>query len=141
MASASCVSRHQLTTQPSKTGKQVLTWSSWRLAPRFRGVSSYHSRSCCRTVCSLRLSPLASKYLTAVRAHERANAIPKLHKTNTVAWGLLRWGRCGMIVVSHWSKPAWQNMASLLAVVGPYTPHSMPQGGKSYQLIFKNLPL
>src|SRR6266481_3036067 len=67
--------------------------------------------------------------------------MPKLHRAKTVAWGLLRSGRCGMIVVSHWSKPAWQNMASLLAVVGQDTPHSMPQGGKSYHLIFKEPPL
>src|SRR6266436_393881 len=67
--------------------------------------------------------------------------MPKLHRAKTVAWGLLRSGRCCMIVVSHWSKPAWQNMASLLAVVGQDTPHSMPQGGKSYHLIFKKPPL
>src|SRR5881296_969388 len=73
--------------------------------------------------------------LTAVRAHERASTMPKLHRANTVAWGLLRWDRCCMIVVSHWSKPAWQNMASLLSVVGSGIPHSMPQGGKSYHLI------
>src|SRR5215475_2760677 len=85
--------------------------------------------------------PSASRLLTALRAHERASTIPKLHKANTVAWGLLRWGRCCMIVVSHWAKPAWQNMASFLVVVGPYTPHSMPQGGKSDYLIFKKPPL
>src|SRR6266545_6191155 len=85
--------------------------------------------------------PSASRLLTALRAHERASTIPKLHKANTVAWGLLRSGRCCMIVVSHWSKPAWQNMASLLSVVGQDTPHSMPQGGKSYHLIFKKPPL
>src|SRR5437870_5758469 len=85
--------------------------------------------------------PSASRLLTAVRAHERASTIPKLHRANTVAWGLLRWDRCCMIVVSHWSKPAWQSMASLLVVVGPYTPHSMPQGGKSSHLIFKKPPL
>src|SRR6266446_757147 len=67
--------------------------------------------------------------------------MPKLHRTNTVAWGLLKWERCCMIVVSHWSKPAWQNMASLLAVVGSGIPHSMPQGGKSYHLISKKPPL
>src|SRR5207249_1395923 len=60
---------------------------------------------------------------------------------NTVAWGLLKCDRCCMIVVSHWSKPAWQNMASLLAVVGSGIPHSMPQGGKPYHLIFKKPPL
>src|SRR5713101_6848732 len=85
--------------------------------------------------------PLASSRLTAVRAHERASTIPKLHIANTVAWGLLKWDRWCMIVVSHWSKPAWQNMASLLAVVGSGIPHSMPQGGKSYHLIFKKPPL
>src|SRR5437870_6954209 len=68
--------------------------------------------------------------------------MPKLHRANTVAWGLLRWDRCCMIVVSHWSKPAWQNMASLLAVVVGYrTPHSMPYGGKFHHLIFKKPPL
>src|SRR5713101_3262411 len=85
--------------------------------------------------------PLASIWLTAVRAHERASTIPKLHRAKTVAWGLLTWDRCCMIVVSHWSKPAWQNMASLLTVVGHCIPHSMPDGGKSYHLIFKKPPL
>src|SRR5256712_13869330 len=60
---------------------------------------------------------------------------------NTVAWGLLKGDRWCMIVVCHWLKPAWQNMASLLAVVGSGIPHSMPQGGKSYHLIFKKPPL
>src|SRR2546425_8660137 len=68
--------------------------------------------------------------------------MPKLHRAKTVAWGLLRSGRCCMIVVSHWSKPAWQNMASLLAVVVGYrTPHRMPYGGKFHHLIFKKPPL
>jgi hypothetical protein len=31
-----------------------------------------------------------------------------------------------MMVVRHWSKPAWQNMTSLLSVVGLCTPHNMP---------------
>src|SRR5713101_1407098 len=56
--------------------------------------------------------------------------MPKLHRAKTVAWGLLRCDRWCMIVVSHWSKLAWQNMASLLSVVGSGTSHSMPQGGK-----------
>src|SRR5712691_10486047 len=86
--------------------------------------------------------PVANRWLTALRAHERASTIPKLHRANTVAWGLLKEDRCCMIVVSHWSKPAWQNMASLLAVVVGYrTPHSMPYGGKFHHLIFKKPPL
>ncbi len=44
----------------------------------------------------------------------------------TVAWGLLKGDRWCMIVVRHWSKPAWQNMAFLLMVVGLCTPHNMP---------------
>jgi len=43
-----------------------------------------------------------------------------------------------MIVVSHWSKAAWQNMASLLTVVGPCIPHTMPYGGKSITYFSKN---
>src|SRR5215831_2317045 len=62
--------------------------------------------------------PSASRLLTTLRAHERASPIPKLHQANTVAWGLLRRNKCCMIVVSHWSKPAWQNMASLLIGCG-----------------------
>src|SRR5438128_11206210 len=86
--------------------------------------------------------PSASRLLTALKAHERASTIPKLHRANTVACGLLKEDRCCMIVVSHWSKPAWQNMASLLAVVVGYrTPHSMPYGGKFHHLIFKKPPL
>src|SRR2546425_7918315 len=60
---------------------------------------------------------------------------------HTVAWGWLRSGSCCLLVVRHGSQPAWQTMASLLAVVGPYTPHSLPQGGQSYQLIVKKPPL
>src|SRR5207253_6039754 len=53
--------------------------------------------------------------------------MPKLQRAKTVACGLLRWDRCCIIVVSHWSKPAGQNMASLLVVVGFRTSHSMPK--------------
>src|SRR5436309_3761267 len=84
--------------------------------------------------------PAASRLLTALRAPERASTIPKLHSANTVAWGLLKGDRWCMIVVSHWSKPAWQNMASLLTVVGSCTPHSMPLGGKPCHF-FKKPPL
>src|SRR2546425_10267519 len=67
--------------------------------------------------------------------------MPKLHSASTVAWGLLRWDRWCMIVVRHWSNPAWQNMASLLMVVGLCTPHNMPEGGKSITYFSKNRPL
>ena len=62
-------------------------------------------------------------------------------RPSTVAWGLLKGDRCCMIVVRHWSKPAWQNMASLLSVVGHRIPHNMPSGGKSITYFSKNLPL
>lgn len=100
-----------------------------RLAPRVRLASSHPARRCWRPVCSWR--SVASRLLTAGRAHERASTMPKLHRANTVAWGLLQCDRCCMIVVSHWLQPAWKNMASLLRVVGPCIPHTMPSGGKS----------
>src|SRR5207253_7334490 len=61
-------------------------------------------------------------------------------RAKTVACGLLRWDRCCIIVVSHWSKPAGQNMASLLVVVGFRTSHSMPKE-ESHVIFSKNLPL
>src|SRR5438552_19192282 len=64
----------------------------------------------------------------------------KLQRAKTVACGLLRWDRCCIIVVSHWSKPAGQNMASLLVVVGFRTSHSMPKE-ESHVIFSKNLPL
>src|SRR5881409_354324 len=66
--------------------------------------------------------------------------MPKLQRAKTVACGLLRWDRCCIIVVSHWSKPAGQNMASLLVVVGFRTSHSMPKE-ESHVIFSKNLPL
>src|SRR5439155_17221437 len=66
--------------------------------------------------------------------------MPKLQRAKTVACGLLRWDRCCIIVVSHWSKPAGQNMASLLVVVGLRTSHSMPKE-ESHVIFSKNLPL
>ena len=39
--------------------------------------------------------------------------------------------RCCMILVRHWSKPAWKNMASLLLVVGLCTPTLCHQEGSS----------
>src|SRR2546421_3238556 len=66
--------------------------------------------------------------------------MPKLQRAKTVACGLLRWDRCWIIVVSHWSKPAGQNMASLLVVVGFRTSHSMPKE-ESHVIFSKNLPL
>jgi hypothetical protein len=79
-------------------------------------------------------------WLTAVRAHERASTIPKLHRANMVAWGVRRGERGCMIVPSHGSKLAWQTMASLLAGVGSDTPHSLPEEG-SPVTFSKNLPL
>src|SRR5438445_8028194 len=66
--------------------------------------------------------------------------MPKLQRAKTVACGLLRWDRCCIIVVSHWSKPAGQNMASLLVVMGFRTSHSMPKE-ESHVIFSKNLPL
>src|SRR5207302_9153892 len=66
--------------------------------------------------------------------------MPKLQRAKTVACGLLRWDRRCIIVVSHWSKPAGQNMASLLVVVGFRTSHSMPKE-ESHVIFSKNLPL
>src|SRR6266704_6195512 len=66
--------------------------------------------------------------------------MPKLQRAKTVACGLLRWDRCCIIVVSHWSKPAGKNMASLLVVVGFRTSHSMPKE-ESHVIFSKNLPL
>src|SRR6266851_2535374 len=51
-------------------------------------------------------------------------------KAKTVACGLLRWDRCCIIVVSHWSKPAWQNMASLLSSCGFWHFPQYAKGGK-----------
>src|SRR5215216_4202353 len=78
--------------------------------------------------------------LTAVREHERASTMPRLHRANTVAWGLLNWGKCCMIVVCHWSTLAWQCMAFLLGTVGSRTPHNMPQGGKPCHISKKAYP-
>src|SRR5207245_8113166 len=66
--------------------------------------------------------------------------MPKLQRAKTVACGLLRWDRCCIIVVSHWSKPAGQHIASLLVVVGFRTSHSMPKE-ESHVIFSKNLPL
>src|SRR5436305_11315344 len=66
--------------------------------------------------------------------------MPKLQRAKTVACGLLRWDRCCIIVVSHWSKQAGQIMASLLVVVGFRTSHSMPKE-ESHVIFSKNLPL
>jgi hypothetical protein len=41
----------------------------------------------------LRSKPRAKTALTALTAQERASTIPTLHKANTVAWGLLKWGK------------------------------------------------
>src|SRR2546423_918576 len=85
--------------------------------------------------------PLANQGLTALRAHERASTMPKLHRAKTVAWGLRNWARGCLMVVRHGSTPAWQNMPSLLLGVGLCTPHHMPSGGKAITYFSKNLPL
>jgi hypothetical protein len=61
---------------------------------------------------------VANRGLTAVSAHERASTIPRRHNAHPVAWDVLKWGKCCMIVVRHWSTLAWQCMASLLGLVG-----------------------
>ncbi len=65
---------------------------------------------------------------------------PEAPQAKTVAWGLLRGARGGIIVVSHWSKPAWQTMASRLVVVGCGTSHSLPKEGSGIGLISESAP-
>jgi hypothetical protein len=47
-------------------------------------------------------------------------------------------GRCGMRVVCHWAKLAWQGITFLRGVVGFSAPHKMPRQG-SY-VIFSKKP-
>ena len=110
------------------------------MEPRLAGASSYHSRNRWRIVASCRFQTAATMALTAVREHERASTMPRLHRANTVAWGLLNWGKCCMIVVCPWSTLAWQCMAFLLGTVGSRTPHNMPQGGKPCHISTKAYP-
>src|SRR5262245_47091023 len=36
--------------------------------------------------------------------------MPRLHKANTVAWGLLKWGMCSWMVIVHSVTRGWQDM-------------------------------
>jgi hypothetical protein len=58
---------------------------------------------------------MARNAVTVVKAEERASTMPKLHKANTVAWGLLNAGRW---VLGAASAPKLQrNVAALEARV------------------------
>lgn len=65
---------------------------------------------------------------TAVRAHEQASLIPRLHRAKTVAWGVLNGDRGCMIVARPWSTRAgnaW--LASWASSLGPRGFLSPPQ--------------
>ncbi len=91
-ASANCLPAYPSSTQRSSGAKQVRTTTSCRLVPRLSVASYRNSRSCWRTVWSLRCSHPAHSPLTAVSAQERATTIPRLHMANTVACDRLKCG-------------------------------------------------
>ena len=58
----------------------------------------------------------AKQALTAVSAQDRARTLPRLPKTRTLTWGLLKWGKGVCIVVAHSVTRGWQDSVVFLQV-------------------------
>src|SRR6266436_4693755 len=54
--------------------------------------------------------------------------MPRLHRAKTVAWGLLKWGRCAWIVCVHSVTRGWQDILFLLGCMGYMATHTTPAG-------------
>src|SRR5439155_4306474 len=65
---------------------------------------------------------MARNTLTAVKAQERANTIPRLHRAKTVACGLVKWGKWVWMIVVHSVTRGWQDIGVLLGVMGETQP-------------------
>src|SRR5882672_5283467 len=74
---------------------------------------------------------MARNAVTAVKAEERASPMPKLHKANTVAWGLLNAGRWVLIIAVHSMIRLWLDIVALLGLLGFTDTLSMAHGGLS----------
>src|ERR671923_789060 len=121
-ARAKCVPSHCSTTQPSSGPQQGSTVSAHRAGPRVAAAASHHSRNCWRPVGSWRPSHVARNALTAGNAQERASPSPRLHRAKTGACGLLKWGKWAWRIVVHAVTRGWQDIRSLLGVMGATSP-------------------
>jgi hypothetical protein len=139
-AKASWVPCQPRSPQPSSGPQSSSTARAWRRAPRLAGASSHHSRHGCRTVLSWRRNHMARKAVTAVKAQERASTIPKLHKANTVACGLLNTGKCILIIAVHSTIRLWLDIVALLGSLGYTDTLSMARGGWSCHGPFSQFP-
>src|SRR5438105_15892540 len=54
--------------------------------------------------------------------------MPRLHRANTVAWGLLKWGMCAWMVRVHSVTRGWQDILFLLGCMGDMATHTTPEG-------------
>src|SRR6266436_7813249 len=54
--------------------------------------------------------------------------MPRLHRAKTVAWGLLKWGRCAWMVCVHSVTRGWQDILFLLGCMGYMATHTTPAG-------------
>src|SRR5467141_4771998 len=54
--------------------------------------------------------------------------MPRLHRAKTVAWGLLKWGRCAWMVCVHSVTRGWQDILLLLGCMGYMATHTTPAG-------------
>src|SRR6266508_770641 len=84
-------------------------------------------------------SASASTVLTAVRPHDPASTIPKLHNANTIACGPLRCGRWAATSVRQAYTRSWQDIRAAPAEDVEHLQH----GASRYVLPphFRNLPL
>src|SRR6266508_2266245 len=84
-------------------------------------------------------SASASTVLTAVRPHDPASTIPKLHSASTIACGPLRCGRWAATAVRQAYTRSWQDIPATPAEDVEHLQH----GASGYVLPphFRNLPL
>lgn len=107
--------------------------STTRIAslPALAAASEQNSRTCCRTVFTIRLSSAAKHPATALSAHDFVSTIPTHHSANTRYSGPLTCGRCFPISLVHSSTAAicFLMVPSLLHADGYFCTVTMPHTG------------
>src|SRR5215470_20303478 len=127
----------QVTTQHRSGAKQPLTSRRRRLRPRLAPLlceaSRYQSRSCSRIVRSELPKTEAKVTATVVSPQLWASTIPKLHRTKTATWGVLRCGKYVDTVCCHCNNPAGRAIQSSWSTMTGWGTVILSEGWSAFQ--------
>src|SRR5215831_20582283 len=127
----------QATTQQSRGAKHRTTSRLRRLRPRLAPLlslaSRYQSRSCSRRVISEQPNTEAKVTATVVRPQAWARTMPKLHRTRTVNWGWLRWGKYVDTVCCHCNNPDGRAIGSSWCAMTGWATVILAEGWPAFQ--------